>query len=97
MNIVQIYSILMHFINFAAQRRHPVSEAGKSTRWVEGIQGMCYLYPNHCKQRLKPLQPTPFPSIYRSIQGLEGVLRDPGFGRNRARDSGIQKKPSRDS
>ena len=31
------------------------------------------------------------------VQGLEGVLRDPGFGRNRARDSGIQKKPSRDS
>ena len=30
-------------------------------------------------------------------QGLEGVLRDPGFGRNRARDSGIQKKSSRDS
>ena len=30
-------------------------------------------------------------------QGLGGVLRDPGFGRNRARDSGIQKKPSRDS
>ena len=30
-------------------------------------------------------------------QGLEGVLRDPGFGRNRARDSGIQRKSSRDS
>ena len=30
-------------------------------------------------------------------QGLGGVLRDPGFGRNRAHDSGIQKKPSRDS
>ena len=30
-------------------------------------------------------------------QGLEGVLRDPGFGRNRARDSGIQKKSSCDS
>ena len=30
-------------------------------------------------------------------QGLEGVLRDPGFGRNRARDSGIQEKSSRDS
>ena len=32
-----------------------------------------------------------------SKQGLEGVLRDPGFGRNRARDSGIQEKSSRDS
>ena len=30
-------------------------------------------------------------------QGLEGVLRNPGFGRNRARDSGIQEKSSRDS
>ena len=30
-------------------------------------------------------------------QGLEGVLRDPGIGRNRARDSGIQEKSSRDS
>ena len=30
-------------------------------------------------------------------QGLEGVLRDPGFSRNRVRDSGIQNKSSRDS
>ena len=29
-------------------------------------------------------------------QGLEGVLRDPGFSRNRVRDSGIQNKSSRD-
>ena len=36
-------------------------------------------------------------SAHQFTQGLEGVLRDPGFGRNRARDSGIQKKPSRDS
>ena len=38
-------------------------------------------------------------SLYRGlhyIQGLEGVLRDPGFVRNWARDSGIQKKSSRD-
>ena len=28
------------------------------------------------------------------MEGLEGVLRDPGFGRNRARDSGIQKNPA---
>ena len=39
-----------------------------------------------------------FLSVYPlSSQGLEGVLRGPGFGRNQARDSGIQKKPSRDS
>ena len=31
-------------------------------------------------------------SYYHFQQGLEGVLRDPGFGRNLARDSGIQKK-----
>ena len=30
-------------------------------------------------------------------QGVEGVLRDPGFGRNRVRDSGIQKKSNSDS
>ena len=38
-----------------------------------------------------------FRSCHPREQGLEGVLRDPGFGRNRARDSGIQEKSSRDS
>ena len=31
------------------------------------------------------------------LQGLEGVLRDPGFSQNRVRDSGIPNKSRRDS